>query len=246
MQVKPGVVEAAVQIQKNKLKLLGTAPVRLIPKFKDIAIADCEFREAYGEDTKIFYALQKHNEKEVLLYERGIGKLEKDGEDYILVREKVIAFGKSPLECSRHIAKNLPDLSTTSNEFIIVTSYLPTSYLEALIYPNCIISSSENGLNIVNVPANSLVGRSEKQIEALTEKELPSIPFFISSVTKALQGFLEPIFLKCQSLTVSNVLSNVLTLKPTHRPDSPSQGTIIFNIETKNFEKFDGAKWTPF
>jgi hypothetical protein len=215
---------------------LGPEKIRENPRFQDLTEIGYEFKTAYGEDAEIFYAAEIHDEKEMLFYEKGIAKLIVDGDESFLVREKILAFGKSPLELCRHNARKLTDLSTAVNQHLIVTSYLPQSYLEALIQPNCVITSSDSGLNVIRMQEGSLLGRNDGQIEALTAKELPSCSFFREAVEKIIMD----------QMAIPKVLPNVLKLEPRKRPKDPEKGMIIFNETTNNFEKFDGFRWSPF
>ena len=241
--IKTGIVERVKQTQnKPELELLGFNSLREYPKFRDADFTQAKtFAPNYSEDSKVFYVIEKHNESELIAYERGVGYVKNEKGKSVLVRELPIAFG--PSREDTRPANRFQDFTEGYKECVIAYSTFPSSALEALIFPHSVLNSADSHLQVTALPKDSFLGRRDGNIEAVTTDELQEWPSFISSIAKLITDYTRELKFKTVRATFTTVLSNLLRLAPSSRPNSAQVGSIIFNKDTGKFEGFNGTYW---
>lgn len=216
-KIKTGIIEKAKQSKNlNEFELLGL-------EFSEAKFAPIDFSQAcgfceYDEDNYFIYIAEKHNEKEVVFVEKGIGQY-KEGK---IKRKQALCSGNNSENLA--LTNRLYNFTTNEGEFLVVFSSVPENYAEALMTPHSVISSNEQTIQITQLPPNSILGRKDNSVEALVSSELTDI------IT--------------ESLSQADVLAKQFTCAPLPtRPQNPNPGTIIFNEETGDFEGFNGSFW---
>lgn len=128
------------------------------------------FKDEIGEFEYFFYYLTKFKGKTVVMQEKGIGYLY--GDDF--VRDKVIAIGNEGTMQSPTKDKLLEFTIDESDEYIVLRSTFPDNFLECYSIPHSVVTSSEDSLNILEMPPNTLLGRFEQDIAPISMASIVS------------------------------------------------------------------------
>jgi len=168
-----GVVEQCLQLTNRRLLLLlGNNRLKEFPKFKNINFDNAGFfTEQFKEDSKVFYTLERHDDKNVTMCERGIGYVDFDDEEPCFVRESPLYIGTNHSDLRPITSKKIPDFSIQGDECLVLSCTYPSTYLEALSIPHSVLTSSDSP-QITVLPNFSFLGRLEGNIEAITFDEL--------------------------------------------------------------------------
>ncbi len=219
-QTRPGIVEKGIQeANSTRIKLLGPQSLLSEVKYSNLNLKDAQdIASKHDVGSLLFYTLERHTENLVVGVEKGIGRLEKEGDSYYINRLVAIFRGKRP--DSLKLATKIADFETARDTYLVIGTSAPSTIQEMLFLPHCIVSSNERGIQTTPIPENSLVGRLEGDIEALNYTELAEL--------------------------LGNVSPKLITLAPSGRPENPKEGTIIFNETTRVFEKYDRNGWGQF
>ena len=209
LELKLGVMEKGCQSSDpNIIELLGPDAIKDFPRFQYLDVSGVQtFDEAFGEDTACFYVLEKYNNSSLLYYERGLGYVESGN----LVRDIPLAQGLDPTQLEPPSTVR-PLFECDSDELLVATAKFPTSYLEALLSPHSVLTSTDEIPQITVMPSGSILGRLDGNIEAIEAIELAESTFLKNTLSNY----------------TGNVSAKGLTLAPITRPTSPQNGTIYF------------------
>lgn len=162
MRMLSGVVERCQQkTQLERIKPLGFD----IPHLSHVDLSQAKtFKEIFLEDSYFFYKIEKRNinTHELLLYECGIANFDGD-----ICRILPTSFGLSHPK----VAHKMINFETELNEYLTIYSIVPESYIEALCLPNSVLVTGDT-IQIITLPEYSILGRKDKNIEAITFEEL--------------------------------------------------------------------------
>ena len=209
-----------------------------------------------GIAQNFFYDIQQHDTKNysehrVILSERGIGEIYKEGDNYFLKRERPITFYDgtytSPSRPSVFCFFNPAHPTGT------VESYIPENYSHTLFSPYSVLCSIEaHTPSPVELEENTLLGRKDGRIQSIDKDELRSI-LTDNHVIAAMSEATTPLNVKTPTLNLrrknSLVSTHVLHVKPVYgdsdKPPKPQRGSLIFNDTHGYFEGYDGNEWRP-
>lgn len=219
-QTTIGIVEKGIQeANSTRIKLLGPEALLSEAFYRDLNLIEAQnIASNHVLDSYLFYILEKHTPAAIVSVEKGIGKLEKEGENYYINRLVPISQGKRPdvLKLGLKIA----DFEATRDTYLVIGTTAPSNINELLFLPHSMVSSNDKGVQTTPVPENSLVGRLDGDIEALNNIDLAQI--------------------------IGNVLLNHIRLAPSQEPTEPSTGTIYFDNVSNKFLGYDGTQWKEF
>lgn len=196
------------------------------------------FLAAFGLDSKFYYRLEKYNKRQLIDLEIGIGYLVQEAPDLVLLRRSQPILYKHgsepigpviiPVDVFRY---------RDTDDYIVVQSYHAQSLPELLIDAHSlIVSVPENPLNIVNVDANSLIGRLEGNVSSI------SISDICNKVSDLILGYTKQLILSCSQLDVKKLKTKILQLNPS-KPAQAKKGSFIYNEEHDTIQYFDGSRW---
>ena len=232
-------IEGASQLEGSfDLKLLGTEYISIIDKTHQAAIehnqissATNSFFSVYGLGHKFFYHAQQFRSSKVFRYEVGLGYLENHDGTFVLKRSQPLFFSEYNQEISQ-VPGNPRPLYCGPDEFLIVTTYLPRTYIEILTDPNCLISSvAPHTPSLTYVSENSLVGRFGDFIESYPIDQLLSIPLVSQTVVDTITNYTKQLILKSSKLTCKNINTDYVALKPLSSKPPEKDGILFFNKE---------------
>jgi len=231
-------------------------------------------KDSVGLNQRFFYKVQQYEirnkEKSLVIGERGVGEIYKKRKDFFLRRHFAIGIFDSVSSYSPR--DGIPREFGTTIDYLILESYKPADYHEALASPYSVLCSIEqNSPSPVELQEGTLLGRLDDRIQSidaeelrqilngdtdtylkLTDKELEHVFKDIKNIIfKTLRDNDSAISTKSQKIDLltedSSVAAPVLQAKPEYtdkkRPTKPKAGMIIFNKQTKNFEGYDGSSW---
>jgi hypothetical protein len=252
--------------------------VSVLEKYKDeyapYAKAVPHPQDSVGLNQRFFYKVQEYeirnNEKTLVVGECGVGEIYKKRKSFFLRRHFALrSFDNSSSYKPRDGA--LHEFSTFI-DYLILESYRPADYHEALASPYSVLCSIEqNTPSPVELQEKTLLGRLDDRIQSidaqelrqilngdtdtylkLTDKELEHVFKNIkNTILKALRGNTSAISTKSQKIDLltahSSVAAPIIQAKPEYtdkkKPTKPRAGMIIFNKDKKAFEGYDGNSW---
>lgn len=232
-------IEGAIQLDGSfDLKLLGSEYISQIDKSHEVAIQNNtisssknSFFSVYGLDCKFFYNAQQFRSSKVFRYEVGLGYLENHDGSFVLKRSQPLFFSEYDQEISQ-VSGNPRPLVCGPNEFLIVTTYLPRTYLEILTDANCIITSvAPHTPSIVHIDDNSLIGRFGEHIDSHSIEQIFDMPVVSSAVLNTITNHTKQLLLKSSKLTAKNLSTDYVALKPLSSRPPEKDGILFFDKE---------------
>ena len=180
--------EAARNNEKHAcLTLLGTEA--LYNEYPDLQRAKItssthSFLSIYDLENSFYYRIDRIHNSESIAHEIGVGELvEKDG--LILLKRTQPLYVQAVGE-ERRVAYGTKPINLTTDDLILVTSYIPTNIIEALPDPHMIITSiNDHHPHPLKVEENSVVGRLEDTIESIKISDLPCVAPTYANVDEA-------------------------------------------------------------
>lgn len=244
-------IEGATQESNSSdLKLLGSEYVANLGSDWSISVKNGEFKSenhsffvVYGLDCKFFYIAKIYDPKKVRSYEVGLGYLyEKDG-NFFLNRFRPLYFSEGEELPSPVYFKPRP-LITSSPELLIVSTYVPQSYIEVLTDDNSIITSvAPHVPSSVVVNKDSLVGRLGDNIESINIKDLCKNPVFSQTVVDSLKDYTKQLLLKSSKITAKQINVDYLSLNLTNSKPPEKDGHIYFDKESGTIRYYYDNNW---
>ena len=201
------------------------------------------FLSVYGLDCKFFYLAQQLKSGTVFKYEVGLGYLEKVDDKIILKRGQPLYFSEN--ENIATPSNNVPrPFYCHHDEYVIVTTYVPRTYLELLTDDNCIITSlAPHVPSLTYVKENSIVGRFGPTIESIPVEQLYQQPAFINSVVDSISKHTKNLILKSSKLTAKAISADYILLKETSTRPPEKEGTLFFNKDSKTLCYYADNCW---
>jgi hypothetical protein len=247
-------IETALPCSKTQdLKLNGISSLSLINESLEIALSqnsisqDNTFLNVFGLDCSFFYHAEKVANNTRLVLERGIGHLVQINDEVRLRRVRPVCYYLyDNIEPSPSISPY--DLTIDNdNEFILVSSTIPPSYIELLYEANAVVTSSDSFLpQSVKLDQNSVLARLQDKIVSLCLKDFGNVDDFQEAVSDALSSYKNQISLGCSKLNMKSkrgvISSHVYQLNPTSNPPT-KKGTLIYDEASDCLKYYDGNKW---
>jgi len=230
-------IEGASQLEGSfDLKLLGSEYISQIDKVHEAAVAHNtisssknSFFSVYGLDCKFFYHAQQFRSSKVFRYEVGLGYLENHDGSFVLKRSQPLFFSEYDQEISQ-VTGNPRPLYCAPDELLVVTTYLPRTYIEILTDDNCIITSvAPHTPSIVHVNDNSLVGRFGDNIDSYKVEDILNMPVVSQRVLETITHHTKQLILKSSKLTAKNLHTDYVALKPLDKRPPENDGTVFFD-----------------
>lgn len=247
-------IETATPCSKSKdLKLDGISSLALINESFSISLSqgsistENTFLNVFGLDNLFFYHAEKVFNNTRVVLERGIGHLVKIDDIVYLKRVRPVCYylydSSEPTP-----SRNAYDLTIDNdNEYILVSSTIPPSYIELLYETNAVVTSSDSFLpQSVKMDQNSVLARLQDKIVSLCFKDFGNVDDFQEAVSNALSSYKNQISLGCSKLNMKSkrgvISSNVFQLNPTSNPPA-KKGTFIYDEADDCLKYYDGTKW---
>ena len=150
----------------SNVRLLGTEPLKVNKADKFL-----EFLDVVSLEDKFYYNLTAICKRDGCeKSETGIGHLEKDGDDVILVRDSPYAFA----EDDKPIDHNGPLEFCEVDSQYVATTYYPRNIFEYIVFnPDTIIHSNSQGLpHVVQLKNDSILSYIDGEICSLSFEQL--------------------------------------------------------------------------
>lgn len=230
-------IEGAIQNQgSSDFHLLGTEYVARIEKDYEYAVkngtlssSQNSFLSVYGLGCKFFYLAQQFKRNKVFKYEVGIGYLEQQDSSFVLKRGQPLYFSEND-EVPNPVTGPPRPFLCHEDEFLVVTTHIPRTYLELLTDDNCIITSvAPHVPSIAYVSDNSVVGRFGDNIEAVPVDKIKDIPVFSQALIDSLTAHTKQLLLKSSKVSVKNIHTNYVALKPLDSKPPENDGIVYFD-----------------
>tara|TARA_Y100001938_G_scaffold147847_1_gene230022 strand:+ start:932 stop:1714 length:783 start_codon:yes stop_codon:yes gene_type:complete len=225
------------------LKEAGSRFAGYIPEEESI-------RKTFPDDVHFFYTIEnfdgKGQETRTLVQaERGLGRVVKQRKRFFLERVTLI---ESHDQTSDTPVDEDGFFVFPEDEYLVVNSFIPLHYAQTLIFENSVICSSESFTPYpVQIQENSVLGRTDGDVESISSEELALI-LTTDFAVDSLQSNSRPLLLGSDHVEVTNpktkLVSSHLVVKPRDgRPRNRQAGTIVFNSKKNCLEFFDGVEW---
>lgn len=236
-------VELASSLKDNKLLLQGNKPdLGLIDGVYYTELSDNNlFSKIFPLDTHFFYHASIVCRQRCEFSEVGIAHLEENDGQYTMCRDRPMF---SVYDGSLHTCRNFSNLDCPhDDEYIVVTSYTPTSLPELLHSDNHIIFSNEECVPAsLEIEKNSLIVRLNDNIQSITFDSLAKVKDFTQALTDCLSNYTKQIALKASRLDVKALLTKSLLFTPTKTP-LQKKGELYFDDTDNKLKFFDGTEW---
>jgi len=227
--------------------------VAATPDLSDFSSSSGLLQNVYPENKEFLYLIEEYNNsgitRQLLFTEMGLGRIQKTGLSYLLKRDYAARYYDGE---EYYIASGTPTYFSP-NSFLVCSSYLPETYIDVLFYSNSVLCSNNyNGPVGVDLPNNTVLGRTSGNIQSLDSNELRSV-LTDANITNAVESATGNYTFLCQTLNLSNsnsrLSSAALQARPVYNTSNrptPQRGSIIYNDQTNRFEGYDGTSWKPF
>lgn len=207
----------------------------------------------YPENREFLYLVEQYDtsgiNRKLIFTEMGLGRIQKISGNHYLKRDYAARYYDGN---DYYIASGTPTYFSPSS-FLVCSSYLPETYLDVLFYSNSVLCSNQyNGPVGVDLPTNTVLGRTSGNIQSLDANELRSV-LTDANITNAVESSTGNYTFLCQTLNLANsnsrLSSAALQARPVYNTSNrpaPQRGSIIYNEQTNRFEGYDGTAWRPF
>ena len=220
------------------------------PDLSEVVTQSGLLQQAYPENREFLYLIQEFNSSEsdrvLISSEMGIGKIQKTSDKYYLKREYAARY----YDGVNYYISDGNSINFAETSFLVCSSFLPESYLDALVYSNSVLCSNEyNGPVGVDIPPSSILGRLNGNIQSLDKNELRLV-LTDENIIDAIEQSSKNLTFLCQSLNLSANGARLSTpsirvlpsYNNTNRPIA-QRGTVIYNDQTNRLEVYNGADW---
>lgn len=244
-------IEGAIQLEgSTDFNLIGSEYVARIEKDYEFAVKNGtisseqnSFFSVYGLDCKFFYIAQQFKNNKVFKYEVGIGYLQQVDDKFVLKRSQPLYFSEYDGVANPVIGAPRPFLCQ-HDEYLVVTTYIPRSYLELLTDDNCIITSvAPHVPSITYISEDSLVGRFGENIQAVPVNNIKDIPSFSQAIVDSLTQYTKQLTFKSSKITSKSISTDYLSFKPTNSKPPAKDGTLYFNKDNNTFSYYADNEW---
>lgn len=224
-------VEKAQQNTKGKnLRLLGP-------------VESATFFDIFGLDSKFFYLAEKIENNQVVLRERGIGRVILSDNIYELERYQPLGFYVNG-DVNAYPCVNGP-IDFTGQ--ITVSSSYPFSLLESLCEDHCIVACDTKFLpKTIHLSEFSFLGRLEDGVSSLPFESLCESSEFKEALARAITGYTKQLSFSASKINTKTkkgvISSSIFQLNPTSNPPA-KKGTLIYDETDDVIKYYDGTSW---
>jgi hypothetical protein len=231
-------------------------------------------QDAIGLNQRFFYKIDKYEmyrgKKTLVSGETGIGEIYKKRKNFFMKRHFALYnYDQNSYSKPRN---GSPYRFSLADDYIILQTYKPENYFDALAAPYSVLCSVEERTpSPVELQEGTLLGRLDDVIQSIDSKELRQIlngdsDIYLKLTDQEIQHvfkniknvIFETLRNNSDGITTkskiidmltpnSSVESPILRAKPEYtnkkRPTKPKPGMIIFNRDRKCFEGYDGESW---
>jgi len=188
------------------------------------------FSKVFNKDSKFYYRIEQSKGTSLIQYEVGIGYLEGD----ILKRFRPLYHG-TPTDPAYPSTNGPQFFSVAQDDDLIVSSYIPTAFHEALCDPHTIVTSIAPFVpHPVSLAENSFLGRLGDNVQSIPFSSLFTSQELINLITQTIISYVSTL-LTTKSVSTDNLQLNVVK-KPTK-----TKNTLSFDGENLKF--YDGKKY---
>lgn len=202
--------------------------------------------------TNFYYTIEEFKscklDRDLISYERGVGRLDGTKDKPYLTR--LISF-EQRIDHRPCIGKTEDGFTIYEDDtYLIIGTYLPSNFTEYCPLTHSVVCTTNPGRpEPVQIEPNSLLGRTDDDIQSINREELGLIlghEHLVGSLAKTTA----PILVGSAYFELlgknSIISSDQFVCKPlSRRPRNKERGSIIFNDKENRFEGFDGTKWRP-
>jgi hypothetical protein len=173
------ILETGQQIEESyDIELCGCSKLKncnidLFEEYAKQKNAPC-FKQAFKTKEKFFYKIVQHGPIKISKYEVGVGHIESKNNKFLLIRDKAFYFSTDGENVSIDNDRFL-NFECLPDEFLVISQYVPYSYIELLYEPHSVIVSEDAFLPFsVDIKKNSVLGRKGGLIESIKIEDLLS------------------------------------------------------------------------
>lgn len=237
-------IERALPLKDSKdLELLGTEALCISPDYKRlidsnrISSSQNSFLSIFGLDTKFFYSVTFSCEQHGFT-ERGLGYIYENEGKFFLKRFRPFYLiennSVAPVNTPRPIT-----CSALHDDYVVASSYAPSTFTEVLTEPHSIITNEQNHLpTSVVLQQNSLLGRHTDGVESIPIDTLVNEEMARKSVTE----YSKNLSLKSSKVDVKRLSTQDLQLNP--RSSAPERkGVLYYDDNDDCLKYYDGTAW---
>lgn len=239
LKINPNLsIELAEDIGNKKFLLHGHKNLdSIIPSISELQ--EGLFSNHYDDGDHILYHASLICEGHNHFQEVGLGVFQKIKNKYYIVRERPFYY----IDHDNNVS-NGQDLlqffcDKSSNEKLVVTTYLPQTMQEVLCCSHSIITCKSPSVpQPVTLKENSLLGRLEEDIQPIDIKSI----FTPSNVLTVVTQFTRMLKLMCSILDVKKLRTSKLELNASKEP-SAKEGSLYYDEKEKILKFHNGTKW---
>lgn len=233
--------KATAVSNSTDLELLGTEALivdktyaKLIEQ-KEISSAQNSFLSLFGLDTKFFYSVTLVCESHGFT-EHGLGYIYESEGKFFLKRFR--PFYMIENGAFAHL-KNPRPIVCSHEDYVIASSYIPSTFVEVLTEPHSIITSETAHLpTSIAVSENSVVGRTTGPLQSIPIENLVNEETARKSVTE----YNKNLSLKSPKIDVKRLTANDVQLNV--RKKAPERKGVLYYDESDDCLKYyDGTSW---
>ena len=170
--------EAAEHSPQFGLVMLGTEALREYLSdldSKHLRSSDHSFVAVYGLDQHFYYKIERISLGKPVVHEIGVGLVTENSGKIVLDRVHPILYQYKDEQPRIILNQTPPAIRTNPDDIIIISSYVPSSLLEALPASNVIITATgPHQPHPVEIAPYSLLGRLDDDVQSIKLKDVPS------------------------------------------------------------------------
>jgi len=237
-------IELAVSNYYNlDLELCG---IRALSKFNktvslslDTSDTEHSFENIFGYNCNFFYNVEKIKDDKVICSEYGIASIEKIDDKVFLNRNRPIYLNANNKITQCHNGPH--HFQCEDSEYLAAYSVVPSSYIELLANPNCVIGSSAPFCpSPIPIDSNSFLGRIDDNVQSIPFNQLFSHPELISAILEVITTYSKQLSLKTSKLDAKRLCTDSIQLNSNDKI-LDKKGTLGF--DGKDLKFYDGEVW---
>jgi len=247
MKLKTSIIQAIERgktVKDSKdIELLGTEALSISPDYKrfletgKISSSQNSFLSLFGINVKFFYSVRFECERHGFT-ERGLGYIYENEGKFFLNRFRPFYIIEKDVISPTHIARPIT-CSELYKDYIVVSSYIPSTFTEVLTESHSVITSEHPHLpTSVVLQENSVLGRNTDGLVSIPLDSLIDEEIVRKSVTEHNKN----LSLKSPKVDVKRLTANDLQLNA--KKTAPARKGVIYYDESDDCLKYyDGTGW---
>jgi hypothetical protein len=197
---------------------------------------DNSFSKVFNKDSKFYYRIEQSNKNALVQYEVGIGYLE----DNILKRFRPLYHG-TPTDPAYPSSNGPQFFAVNTDDQLIVSSYIPQMFNEALCDPHTIVTSIAPFVpHPVALSENSFLGRLDDNVQSIPFSALFDSKELVNLILNTIVTYANQLSLNASKLDAKRISTESLQLNITNKPLA-KKGALSFDGE--NLKYYDGEKY---